>query len=439
MIRFIHAADIHLDSPMRGIDSALAGIDSKIYRSSTRLALINLINFANKEKVDFVTLGGDNYDGDWDSFQTGLFFLEQMSGLGTIPVVSITGNHDAANKMTLNLKFPRNFKQLDVDSPEVYEVIDGVRVIGQGFKNQKEDRNLVKEYPQLDGRGIKIGLLHTSLDGKEGHGCYAPCTIDDLRSRHYHFWGLGHIHKHSWELPPGDLPILFPGNIQGRHIRETGPKGAWLITMDDHGNMVESHFEPLDVTRWELATIDISPMERLEELWNQCGIELTRLRNLAGERTLATRFEIQGFSDLHYDLHEIKSKKYDEDGIQAQIQSEANTVAQKKIWVEKVKLSTGPPVNEEMNVPAMAYLHEFINEKANSDEWIQKFMASDEITKLKQQVDIFPAHEAAEMAALFDAEFIRGLMHEVPSTLKTHLNSNSLVKDEILKVEDSLS
>ena len=189
MIRFIHAADIHLDSPMLGIDSDNARIDPNIYRMSTRIALSNLIDFAIREKVDFITLGGDNYDGNWDSYQTGLYFLEQISRLGDIPVVSITGNHDAANKMTLNLTFPKNFKQLSVDGPEVYEIVHGVRIVGQGFKDQKEKRNIVATYPRLDGSGIKIGLLHTSLDGKPGHANYAPCTLDDLRAKNYHFWG----------------------------------------------------------------------------------------------------------------------------------------------------------------------------------------------------------------------------------------------------------
>lgn len=435
MIRFIHAADIHLDSPMLGIDSDNARIDPNIYRMSTRIALSNLIDFAIREKVDFISLGGDNYDGNWDSYQTGLYFLEQISRLGDIPVVSITGNHDAANKMTLNLTFPKNFKQLSVDNPEVYEIIKGVRIVGQGFKDQQEKSNIVASYPRLDGSGIKIGLLHTSLDGKPGHANYAPCTIDDLRAKQYHFWGLGHIHKHSWETGEGDLPILFPGNIQGRHIRETGEKGAWLITLDDNGVLINKHFEALDVTRWENIVLDISDLNNCDDLWQRCGVEMTRQKQKAGNRSLAIRVQITGASQIHYDL--LNRRKGEEDGILSEIQRVASSAAPQKIWVEKVVLRSGPPLVDFNVGPAMKYLEDFIKDTVSSEPWIHEFLKTDEISKLKNQIYNFKDfEEQAGLESIFNADSIRSIIQEIPAELKSHLIKSRVSQDDKSLIED---
>ena len=104
---------------MRGLDTKLADIDPSVFRLSTRKALKNLVDWALAENVDFVTLGGDNYDGDWRDHQTGLYFAQQMARLGSIPVVSITGNHDAQSKITRTLRLPPTFHRLSEETPEI--------------------------------------------------------------------------------------------------------------------------------------------------------------------------------------------------------------------------------------------------------------------------------------------------------------------------------
>ena len=428
MIRFIHAADIHLDSPMRGIESENARIDSDVYRRSTRLALSNLIDFAIREKVDFMTLGGDNFDGDLDSWESGYYFNEQMARLGDIPVVSISGNHDAESKMTKNLNYPRNFKQLSVDEVEVYPVIDGVQVIGRGFRNPQEKNNLVVDYPYIDGKVIKIGLLHTSLDGKDGHARYAPCTIEDLRVKNYHFWGLGHIHKHSWELPAGELPILFPGNLQGRHIRETGPKGAWLIELDDDGRLLNAKFEAMDVTRWEMIRIDTSQLLHIDDLWRQCEMEFVRKLKDAGDRPLAVRLRLDGSTDLHDELLQLQ---FADNRIHAEIQSMASNIASKRIWVEKVELKTSPPVTSSVRDSELTHLHQFIEEKAVTTEWMTQFLEMDDIKKLKSQLGYFDNPEdKRELEAIFKPESIAALIEQVPEFLKSYLSQTNYGKTE---------
>lgn len=436
MIRFIHAADIHLDSPMRGIDSGRARIDPKQYRESTRQALINLVDAAIRLKVDFVTLGGDNYDGDWDDFETGLFFQGQMARLGDIPVVSISGNHDAENKMTLRLHMPKNFKKLSDQEPEPYQVLPNVRVVGQGFREPAEPRNLAELYPRLDGGGVKIGLLHTSLDGREGHARYAPCSVDDLLRKHYHFWGLGHIHKQSWEreLGSGDPPILFPGNLQGRHAKETGRKGAWLISMNDDGDCVEKpEFLDCSVTRWENIEVNITGMDNEDDFLKACEREFTRRNVEVANKIMAVRVRVTGVSSMHHRLLAMREMR--DDALLANVQSAATNTAIERIWVEKVELASSVPVEARLHRPeAFDFLQDFINRAVIDDQWINNYLATDEIRKLKEQIGHFKSTESeAELNKNFETESVRELIGEIPEILEMKLG---LTQAEVTRTEE---
>lgn len=415
MIRFIHAADIHLDSPMQGIKSQDSGIDQDIYKKSTRKALINLVDYALKEKVDFITLGGDNYDGNFDSYETALFFQEQIARLDHIPVVAITGNHDAASKITLKLHLPKNYKLLSDEAPEVFDVLTGVRVIGQGFRNQSEKRNLAERYPQRDGHGITIGLLHTSLDGREGHDNYAPCSTSDLLSKNYHFWGLGHIHKSEWIGDSGETnSILFPGNLQGRSVRETGPKGAYLIEMNDDGEIKSSHFEPMDVTRWFELDISVEDCNTDEDIWQKTQIELQREFQNANGRTLAGRINFTGMTPLHMNLLDMQVNQ--DNRILSEAQQAAANAAPQKIWIQKVKIRTMMPVDRITIAP---FLQDFINQKSESAEWISSFLQREELLKLKQQLGIVKNPEHRNLLEQnFSEHVIQQLIHDIPTLLE---------------------
>lgn len=410
---------------MRGIDSEAAGIDAAVYRSSTREALKNLVDFAIREKVDFISLGGDNYDGDWEGYGTGRFFLEQMARLGKIPVISITGNHDAQNKMTLSLSFPSNFHMLNVDEPEVFKGIDGVRIVGQGFKVAKEVRNLAEQYPRLDGGGIKIGLLHTSLDGRAAeHKTYAPCNIDDLKRKHYHFWGLGHIHKQGWMNQSGDTPILFPGNLQGRHSKETGPKGAYLIEMNDDGSLHSEHFEAMDVSRWEEVEIDTSQMTQIDAFLNECRSTLKNVYQDVKPRPLSVRVVLIGQTEIHQKL--VGLKEFGGNKLLQEIQQQATYAERGKIWIEKVELKTRP-IAGAIQVQVPDFLTSFLNNECVHEEWIRSFLEDqDDIKALKRKItDVRNESEVSELMSLLEPDSIRELLREIPEYLEVELVQKS--------------
>jgi DNA repair exonuclease SbcCD nuclease subunit len=185
MFKFIHAADIHLDSPLRGLER-YEGAPVDEIRGATRRAFDNLIGLAIEEGVAFLLLAGDLYDGPWRDYNTGLYFAKRMGRLrdAGVRVFIVAGNHDAASQITRHLRLPENVKVLSTREPESILLEDiGVAVHGRGFPKPPVTEDLSAGYPKGELQLFNIGLLHTSLDGRPGHERYAPCTVDGLRSK----------------------------------------------------------------------------------------------------------------------------------------------------------------------------------------------------------------------------------------------------------------
>ena len=232
VMRFIHAADLHLDSPLTGLRER-AGSRAEDLAGATQRAFREMIQFAIDEKVDLVLIAGDIFDGDWSDYKSGLEFIAGLADLDKagIRVAMIRGNHDAANKMSRRLQWPKNTFEFRSRSPETH-VIDelGVAIHGQSFPNGAVPQNLAQNYPTARGDLFNIGLLHTSGSGPSAHVTYAPCSVADLTAKEYDYWALGHVHTRR--LLCESPPIVFPGNLQGRHINEPGERGFMLVTVE---------------------------------------------------------------------------------------------------------------------------------------------------------------------------------------------------------------
>lgn len=331
---FIHAADIHLDSPLRGLEQ-YEGAPVERIRNATRDALINLIDTAIERKVDFIIIAGDLYDGDWKDFNTGLFFISQMVRLQkeNIKVFLIRGNHDAASVITRELKLPNNVYEFPTNKAHTVKLDDlKVALHGQGFAKRAVTENIVKQYPNKIEGYLNIGILHTSATGREWHETYAPCSIEDMKEKGYDYWALGHIHQREL-LHDKDPIILFPGNIQGRHIKETGNKGCTFVEVNNQVIQSMSHI-PLDVLRWERCEVDATGMESLDELM-EAGREILQEKyDKAEGRFLAIRFVITGSTKIHQQLIVHKDEYINN------FRSLALEVGYGDIWVEKVKFQT---------------------------------------------------------------------------------------------------
>jgi exonuclease SbcD len=234
-VKFIHAADIHLDSPLTGL-SAYADAPVEMLRTATRDAFSKLVNEAIEQAVDFMVIAGDLYDGTWKDHNTGIYFCKEMGHLkkAGIPVYLLFGNHDAESEMTKKLQLPDNVFAFDTRKPNTFRLDDlKVALHGRSFKEKETLENLVTGYPAPVPGMFNIGVLHTALEGNAAHATYAPCSLDELHAKGYDYWALGHVH--DYQLWKGGSTVVFPGNLQGRHIRETGPRGAVMVTADEQG------------------------------------------------------------------------------------------------------------------------------------------------------------------------------------------------------------
>jgi DNA repair exonuclease SbcCD nuclease subunit len=336
MFKFLHAADLHLDSPLQGLDRYEGAPVARI-RGATRLAVANLVDLALFERVKFVLIAGDVYDGNWRDYNTGLFFNQQMNRLGDagIPVVIISGNHDAESDVTRSLTLPPHVVRLATDRPQTHVFDDlGVAVHGQGFATRAVLTNLAAAYPPAIGGLLNVGLLHSSVTISDGHERYAPCDLTDLRGKGYGYWALGHIHKRQHLLGGGDDPwVVFPGNVQGRHVREAGGKGASIVTVNN--GVVESvEHRDLDVLRWDRLDVDATAAVDDEELLGRLAGAVKDRTTAAGGRTLAVRVRFVGACRTHASLVS------DEDRWTAEVRSAATSASDGRAWVEQVRVHT---------------------------------------------------------------------------------------------------
>jgi DNA repair protein SbcD/Mre11 len=372
-MRFLHAADIHLDSPLRGLDE-YEGAPVQALRAATRKAFAALVQLALAERVDFVILAGDLYDGDWRDYSTGLFFLNCVRELkqAGIPVVLLTGNHDAASCITARLTLPANVHALPTAAPGTIR-FDPLRVAlhGQGFATPAETRNLAVGYPAPVAGFFNIGVLHTALDGREGHDRYAPCMVDDLLGRGYDYWALGHVHKRQPANGDRHPRIEFPGNVQGRDVGESGAKGCLLVTVDGNARAVPE-FHPLDVFRWETVAVDAAGAETAADVLELARTALSDARDGADGRTLAARLVISCSESMSHCLES------DPEQFRADLRGQAGC----DVWIEKIKLAPirstqtppDPPISEDATTELRGVLDEL---RAKPDDARAVFAAGD--------------------------------------------------------------
>jgi DNA repair exonuclease SbcCD nuclease subunit len=330
MFKFIHAADIHLDSPLRGL-ARYESAPAEAIRKACRRAFENLVDLAIEEKVSFVLLAGDLYDGDWKDYSTGIFLSQQVGRLGQhkISVFAVAGNHDAANRITKTLDCPPNMTILSARKAEAIRLDDLAVVIhGQSFGTGHVEENLAAGFSTAEKGMFNIGLLHTSLDGREGHDVYAPCSPDDLRSKGYEYWALGHIHKQ--EFVSKDPWIVFPGCIQGRHIRETGAKGCVLVTVED-GVVSTVENRDLDVLRWAEICVDLTDADDMREALERARKSIEKESKVGIGRPIAMRIRFEGVTAISDEIAAFPER------LEQQVKALGAEIASENLWIERVE------------------------------------------------------------------------------------------------------
>lgn len=334
MFKFVHAADLHLDSPLRGLER-YEGAPVERLRNASRRAMVRLVDLCIAERAAFLLLAGDIFDGDWKDYSTGLFFAAQLSRLreAGIPALLVHGNHDFLCPFKKNLDHP-NLYTFPSEKP-ASRAIESVNVVvhGQSYNERDVRTNLAAAYPPPTSGTYNIGLLHTAADGREGHESYAPCSTSALANHGYDYWALGHVHNRE-VLSPRPF-IVFPGNLQGRHARETGPKGATLVTVDDAHRTTIEH-RTLDAVRWEAASIDVADAASAHDVLDLVEERAVKLLASAEGRLLALRITVEGMTRAHDELAR------DPDRWTQQIRLQATDAGGGMVWLEKIRLRTRP-------------------------------------------------------------------------------------------------
>jgi exonuclease SbcD len=384
-MKFIHAADIHLDSPLSGL-AAYKDAPSEVLRTATRDAFTRLIDAAIEEAVDFLVIAGDLYDGNWKDYNTGHYFCREMGRLNRagIPVYLLFGNHDAESEMTKKLVLPPNVHLFETRKPSSFR-IESLRVAlhGRSFKEAATTENLAVGYPAAEPGWLNIGVLHTALEGNAAHATYAPCSLAELTAKGYDYWALGHVHEYA--VLQRDPWVVFPGNLQGRHIRETGARGAVMVSADEAGvHAVERLL--VDVLRWHVVDVDASQAGSLDDVVRLAGQAFeTLIGATPGDRYLSVRVRITGKTAAHGELFGL------EPHLRAEILGQAAAVGIDRLWVEKVRIETEPP----------------------GDSWDIR-ARSDAIADLQRLLEEAPL-DAALLAALVDD--LRQLVDKAPLEL----------------------
>lgn len=333
-MKLVHAADLHLDSALHGLTRYESAPADEI-RGATRRAFTNLVGLCLEERAGLLVISGDLFDGDWRDVSTGLFFAKELSKLcqAGVRVAWIRGNHDAVSQIRKSVRLPEAVIELSHERAETRVLEElGIAVHGRSFARRDVTEDLAATYPDRIAGALNVGLLHTALEGRSGHDRYAPTRVETLVNRGYEYWALGHVHQR--EVVHRDPYLVFPGNLQGRHARELGEKGATVVTYEGDRILSLEH-RSLDVVRWAELVVPVAGAQTLDDVLSAAHEQLNRAAEAAQGRLLAFRVKLEGPTRLDAQL---RSRR---DHLREELCSLSFGVSA-GAWLEKLVLSTEP-------------------------------------------------------------------------------------------------
>lgn len=339
---FVHAADLHLDSPFTGVTATSPAV-AELLRRATFDAFEQLIDLCLGRRVDFLLVAGDVYDGADRSLRAQLRFRDGLARLAAAGIRSfvVHGNHDALDGWSSALEWPAGVHVFGERLETVAVERDGAplaRVSGISYPRRQEERNLAALFGGApSGGAFHIGLLHANVGGNTQHDPYAPCEVADLLDRGIDYWALGHVH--SRQILRRERPFaVYPGNLQGRHMRETGERGCVVVTV--YGDAVAIDFAAVDAVRWEWVEVDIGGAETMDALETAVDEALSRAASTTADRPLLCRLRLTGRGPLHRDLRRS-------DAVAALLERGRERWAEARplVWVEAIDVACRPEVD----------------------------------------------------------------------------------------------
>jgi exonuclease SbcD len=338
-LRFIHAADLHLDSPFRGIGEVSARLRDQL-QAATLHALSRVVDHTIHSKADFLIIAGDIYDSKDRNLRALVSFRKEMERLAerNIQVFIVHGNHDPLNGWGSGFKLPPNvitFGGRADTEPFQRRGRHIAEITGVSYTRERVTDNLassLKPNKSPDGAPYSIAVLHANIGHQTGHADYAPAAIDDLTSAGFNYWALGHVHTRS-VLATEPAMVVYPGNTQGRNPRESGPRGCYQVDVDSHGR---AHLEFIDtsVARWTHIELSIRNCTTMDQLIDSM-LEKARQESSGFEGPTVARCTVRGNGGLHRDLQR--------DGMTEELREVLGTA----VIAESVRIATGPELDFE--------------------------------------------------------------------------------------------
>ncbi len=412
-ISFIHCADLHLDSPFVGLSDISQPLGTRL-RKATFQAFENVVSYAIKNRSDFLVISGDIYDGADRSVRAQVFLLNQLKRLSDagIPSFIAHGNHDALSGWEMDRDLPPLATRFGPEVESVPLVLRGETVgtvHGYSYPVRDVGGNIAADFAGRRGEGLNIAVLHCNVGGRPDYENYAPCSLDDLRAAGMDYWALGHIH--AAEIVHYDPLVVYPGNTQGRSIRETGKKGFYSVTITPASGSVpaagSAEFVPCDVIRWRDEELSIEGMQRDEDLFTAIESVKERVRHDSAGRPTLLRVRLSGRGRLHEQLGR-PGFLAGADGLRGTF-NEHEEDRPDFVSIERISSVTAPPLDTDSLMSGDHFVADFLKEAASFRErgdlrsGVRAILEEDGLMgrlasrEIQQRLDAFSDEQLAEL------------------------------------------
>ncbi len=403
---FVHCADLHLDSPFEGLGGVAPALVAQTLRQATFRAFDNVVALALAESAAFLVIAGDVYDSAHHSLYAQIRFREAVkrAAAAGVEVYVAHGNHDPLSAWEAKLALPQGVHRFGGEAVESLTVKrDGAplaHLYGISFPVREVRENLAARFPRQGEAPFSVGVLHGNVGGNPHHDNYAPCALADLAACRLDYFALGHIHA-PLVLREREPCVVYAGTTQGRSLRETGPRGCFVVRVGEDGRPHPT-FAATDAVRWHHESMDIQDLETLDDLLDEVAQLRERLRQEAQGRAVVWRLSLLGRGGLHERLTALDAER---DLAEPLREGEADRPD--FVWLEGVGVGTRPV----LDLDRRRQVQDFLGEVLRAAQQVRE--GADPITPLKTELASLPEYRhlsptveqlsAADWLALLEA------------------------------------
>ena len=338
---FLHCADVHLGSPMRGLGRMPRVLQDRL-RDAPEQAFSRVIQAAIDHDVAALIIAGDIFDGAERNLRAQVFLRDQLLRLDDagIQTLIVAGNHDPLGSLGRGILLPPSVRLFGASVERVILRHRGQElawVFGASYAKAATHENLAGNFPDQPEGPYNIAVLHTNVGDRPGSGPYAPCRLADLTGKGFDYWALGHVHTR--ETLSACRPVVhYPGNPQALHTGEPGPRGATLVRVGEPG-AAELQAIHTDDVRWHRQMTSIEELESIEELVVAYSHIAANLRGSGSDRVHLVRWTLTGSGPLHHELSSTGAQAELAEAVRA---SEGLRAGSGVVWLERIDMETQP-------------------------------------------------------------------------------------------------